>query len=136
MRLLAGRVVAVYCLSKGADFVETFRELNGNGEFSEYSAFLIATRVFRGGGFTKDAIYLRGLVDLLDYLGKGGDLEPLLLGKIALEHLPLIEELRWRRILEPAPLRPHYLQREEAKERLARLCRQPSLLALLEEGER
>ncbi len=134
MRLLAGRVIAVHCLSDGADFVETFRELNANGGFSEYSAFLIAMRVFRGGGFTKDAVYLRGLVELLDHLGEGGELEPLLLGKIALEHLPLIEELRWRRVLEPAPLRPHYLQKEEAKERLARLRRQPSLLTLLEEG--
>lgn len=133
LRLLAGRVVAVHCLSEGAGFIETFRELNGNSGFPEYSAFLIAMRVFRGGGFTKDVVYLRGLVELLDYLGEGGEIEPLLLGKIALEHLPFIKELQWRRVLESAPLRPHYLEMDEAKSRLARLRQHPSLQTLTEE---
>ena len=38
-------------------------------------------RVFRSGGMTKDAIYLRGLVELLEHLGAGGSLDPLWLGK-------------------------------------------------------
>ncbi len=136
LRLLAGRVAAVRCLVDGADFVETFRELNKGWDFSPRAAFLITMRVFRGGGFTKDAIYLRGLLELLDHLGKGGDLEPLLLGKFALEHLPFIEELQWRRILEPPPLCPHYLEMEGAKERLARLRQRPLLQTLIEESER
>ena len=136
LRLLAGRVIAVHCLSGGADFIETFRELNRSCEFAEYTAFLVAMRVFRGGGFTKDAVYLRGLLELLDYLGDGGEFEPLLLGKIAMEHLPLIKELQWRRVLESAPLRPHYLEMDGVKERLARLRQQSSLLALTEEIKR
>ena len=135
LRRLAGRVVAVHCLVGGADFMQIHRELTGAYGFSEYDAFLVTMRVFRGGGFTKDAVYLRGLTELLEYLGKGGELEPLLLGKFALEHLPLIEELRWRRILKPPPLYPRYLETDEAKRRLARLRRQPSLLALAEEEE-
>ncbi len=136
LRLLAGRVAAVHCLSEGADFVEIFRELHKGWHFSPRSAFLISMRVFRGGGFTKDAIYLRGLLELLEHLGKGGELEPLLLGKFALEHVSFIEELRWRRILEPPPLRPHYLETEAAKARLARLRQRPSLQTLMEEGIR
>ncbi len=136
LRLLAGRVAAVHCLVEGADFVETHRELNKGWGFSPRAAFLIAMRVFRGGGFTKDAIYLRGLLELLEYIGNGGELEPLLIGKFGLEHLPFIEELRWRRILEPPPLRPHYLEMEEAKERLARLRQRPSLQTLMEESSR
>ena len=49
---------------------------------------MTALRVYRGGGLTKDAIYLRGLRDLLAYLSAGHDLEPLYVGKIALEHVP------------------------------------------------
>ncbi len=135
LRLLAGRVAAVHTIVSGADFVETFRELSKGWKFSERTAFLITMRVFRGGGFTKDAIYLRGLLELLDHLGKGGEIEPLLIGKFALEHLPFIEELRWRRILEPPSLRPHYLETEEAKRRLARLRENPSLQTLIEENE-
>ena len=135
LRRLAGRVVAVHCLVGGADFMQIYRELTGAYGFSEYDAFLVTMRVFRGGGFTKDAVYLRGLTELLEYLGKGGEIEPLLLGKFALEHLPLIEELRWRRILKPPPLHPRYLETDEAKRRLARLRRQPSLLALAEEED-
>ncbi len=133
LRLLACRVVAVHYLSGGADFVETFRELKESYGFAEYTAFLVTMRVFRGGGFTKDAIYLRGLLELLDYLGNDGEIELLLLGKIAMDHLPLVRELQWRRVLESALLRPHYLEMDGAKERLARLRRQPSLLALTEE---
>ena len=59
-------------------------------------------RVFRGGGLTKDAIYLRGLLQLLAHLARGGALEPLLVGKIALDHVPLVEELVLREVLRAA----------------------------------
>ena len=42
--------------------------------------------VFRGGGLTKVALYLRGLVEILDHIGGGGELEPLLVGKVAVEY--------------------------------------------------
>jgi len=131
MRLLAGRVVAVGHLVDGASFVETFRSLREAHGFSSDGALTITMRVFRGGGLTKDAVYLKGLVQLLDYLGEGRPLEPLFIGKIALGHVPIIHELRMRGVLRDPPLRPRYLDREEAAAKLARLRRGACLRDLL-----
>lgn len=120
LRTLAGRVVAVRRLVEGASFIETFRELNRECGFSQQAAFSIATRVYRGGGLTKDRVYLAGLVSLLAYVERGGDLEPLFVGKIAMDHIPIIEELLLRRVLKPAPLRPQYMVSPEAATRLQR----------------
>ena len=121
LRLLAGRVVAVHHLVDGATFVDTFRELTAEHGFAEAEAFQMCLRVYRSGGLTKDAIYLRGLQRLLDYLRDDGDLEPLLLGKVALAQVPALRELRWREYLRPPPLRPRYLDTDAAQERLTRL---------------
>ncbi len=135
LRQLAGRVLAVHGLCRGEDFIATFRGLVEDHGFSEYQAFTIALRVYRGGGFTKDAVYLRGLASLLEYLGGGGDLERLYLGKIALEHVPLVEELQWRRVVRPGPLRPRHLDSPQAQERLAWLRQGVSLERLVEACE-
>ena len=67
----------------GASFIETFRALNHNYDFSQRTAYTIAMRLYRGGGLTKDAVYLRGLLQILRYLREGGELEPLFVGKVA-----------------------------------------------------
>ena len=121
MRQLAARVVAVRHLTDGASFVDTFRALRRGYRFSKRVAFDITMRVYRGGGLTKDAIYLRGLQAILQYVKKGGDLNPLLVGKIAAEHIPIIRELQYRKVLVPAPIVPRYLQDPAAVERLGRL---------------
>jgi uncharacterized protein (TIGR02421 family) len=90
LRLLAARVVAVDRLVRGASFVDTFRDLWRAHGFGRQTAFGITMRVYRGGGFTKDAVYLRGLQCLLTYLHQGGALEPLYVGKIHFTHVPLI----------------------------------------------
>lgn len=133
LRLLAGRVLAVHKLSQGAEFAETFNELVSAHQFSKGVAFNITMRVYRGGGFTKDAVYLRGLAMLLDYIAKGGDFELLFLGKIALEYLPFIEELKWRKVLKAGPLKPRYLDDPEAMKRLQRLQQGQTLKQLVEE---
>lgn len=117
MRLLAGRVVAVRRLIEGATFPEIFHELRDH-EFSPDQAFTITMRVCRGGGLTKDAVYLRGLHRLLAYVRGGGDLELLYIGKITENHVDLILELQRRRILQKPPLRPRYLDFPEAAERI------------------
>lgn len=132
LRLLAGRVAAVRCLLEGADFVETFRELRNGHGFSSRTAFTVTVRVYRSGGLTKDAVYLRGLRQILDYLREGGELEPLFVGKIAVEHVPIIRELTWRGVLARPPLFPSYLQKPEAQARLAQLRGGDGVLSLLE----
>ncbi len=135
LRVLAARVVAVSMLCDGADFIELFSVLSGKYNFGEKSAFTIATRVFRGGGLTKDAVYLRGLVGILEYLHGEGALEPLFIGKIAVEHIPLVEELQWRGILKPPPLWPRYLEEESAKARLKEIReKRLGILDLIEKG--
>jgi uncharacterized protein (TIGR02421 family) len=136
LRILAARVLAVRRMTDGASFVEVFRELDRDYDFSQHSAYTIAMRVFRGGGQAKDAVYLRGLASLLEYLGGGGDLEPLLVGKIGLQHLEVVNELRWREVLVPPPFRPRYLELPEASARLERLRRGAHVMDLAKPEKR
>ena len=119
LRLLAGRVVAASYIEGGANFIETFRRLEHTHGFEQRTAYRITTRIYRGGGLTKDAIYLRGLVLLLKYLGEGGDLKILYTGKMAIGHISIVRELLHRGILIPPPLEPTYLSDPQAKKRLA-----------------
>jgi hypothetical protein len=121
---------------EGADFVEVFRELDRAHDFAQRTAFTVAMRVFRGGGLTKDAVYLRGLVDLLAYLRKGGALDPLLVGKLGAEHVPIVEELQWRKVLTAPPLKPRYLDDPAATDRLEEIRRGVSVLNLVKGGRR
>ncbi|NIP80379.1 MAG: DUF1704 domain-containing protein [Gemmatimonadetes bacterium] len=121
MRLLAARVVAVECRLGGASFVETFRRLHGDHGFTPRTAFDIATRVYQSGGFTRDVIYLRGLVGVVEHLREGGALEPLYVGKIAARHVAIVRELQERGVLKPAPLVPRFLERESSRDRLTAL---------------
>lgn len=132
LRLLAGRVAAVKCLTDGASFIETFRTLNDDYGFEQQTAFTITARVYRSGGLTKDAVYLRGLVRLLKYLEKGGEIESLLVGKIAADHVPVIRELQWRKILHRVLLRPRYLDLPATAEKLRKLRNGYSVLNLVE----
>ncbi len=134
VRLLAARVVAVKSLLDGAGFVDTFRLLTRRHGFARRTAYTITMRVYRGGGLTKDANYLRGVVEILAYLGGGGKIEPLLAGKIAADHIPLVEELRLRHILRSPPLRPRFLDFPLFTPKLARLRSGLSPLQLLEEA--
>ncbi|MBW3671786.1 MAG: flavohemoglobin expression-modulating QEGLA motif protein, partial [Acidobacteria bacterium] len=130
MRLLAGRVIAVRRLIEGETFPGIFHELRAHG-FTEKQSFTISMRVWRSGGLTKDAVYLRGLVRLLQYLATGGDLDLLFIGKITEEHVDLVRELRRRRILREPPLRPRYLEMPESIERLEHIRGGASLLDLI-----
>lgn len=121
MRQLAARVVAVRSLTDGASFMETFHLLNRDYRFAQHAAYTITMRVYRAGGLTKDAVYLRGLQAVLHYVQEGGDLNPLLVGKMAVEHIPIIEELLYRKVLRPVPIVPRYMQDAAAIRRLAAL---------------
>lgn len=117
LKLLAARVMAVDTLIKGADFIETFNILHRNYGFQSHTAFTVSMRVHRGGGYTKDAIYLKGLIDLLKFIKDGGNILMLYGGKFALEHMPLIDELTQLRIIKK-PIIPAYLESPEAKNKL------------------
>jgi len=132
MRILAARVVAANMLVEGASFIETFRTLDRDHEFSQRLAYIITMRTYRGGGLTKDAVYLGGLLEILAYLEGGGELEALFVGKISTDHIPLIQELRHRKVLKPPALRPRYLDMPGALERLENIRHGITVLDLIE----
>ena len=133
LRLLAARVWAVHALISGADFIGTFRALHDDHGFSARASWSLTMRVYRGGGFTKDAVYLRGLAWLLDYLGqKNAELDLLWSGKISAETLSLVRELHLRGVLEPMRLRPRFLDTTLAQERVARVRGGMTVLDLLD----
>lgn len=118
LRTLAGRVVAGKALVEGADFREIFRLLKIDHGFSPERAFNITSRILQGGGFLKDIIYLKGLVELRKYLQEGGEYEPLLAGKFGLKHTGIIKALTEREIVKPAALRPSYLLTKNVQDKL------------------
>ncbi len=132
LRTLAARVIATRSMTQGLPLPEVFQILTDRFGFEPRVAYTITLRVFRGGGLTKDAMYLQGLVEVLDYLRKTGDMEPLLVGKIAVDHIPIVRQLLLRGVLRPAPLRPRWLDHPLAAARLAALRSGKTVLDLLE----
>ena len=119
MRQIAARVVAVRRVVEGVPFPAMVAELVEQHGFAPKSAFGIVVRVVRGGGLTKDAIYLRGLLDVLAYLRDDRDMAPLLVGKVAFAHAPLIATLIERRVLRAPALVPRWLEDDVHAARLA-----------------
>lgn len=131
LRQLASRVVTVHRLIGGASFAEAHEALVADG-FPESSAWTTVMRVYRSGGMTKDAIYLRGLVELLEHLGADGSLDQLWLGKFSLRDLPLIGDLEDRGVLRPPRVLPRYLHDPATHANLARAAGTEDLGTLLE----
>ena len=135
---LAARVVAVGRLLAGATFTETFRDLHDGHGLTAAQAFRVTMRVYRAGGLTKDAIYLRGLDQLLRHLADGHPLDPLLVGKVPLDCITVVQELRWRGVLHGPRLQPRWLDSRAApgsEERLAAIRAGLGILDLIpEEG--
>ncbi len=118
LRTLAGRVIAGNALLEGGGFIDIFNLLHKDYGFTPNRAFNITSRIMQGGGFLKDIIYLKGLVDLRKYLMEGGDFEALLAGKFGIKHTTIIRELTERNILKPGVLRPSYLLTENVNDKL------------------
>lgn len=132
LRLLAGRVVAVDAMLDGAGFVDVYRRLVGDHGLPPRSAFDIATRVFRSGGFAKDLIYLKGFQQVIGLVAAGASLDAFWIGKIAREHVGAIEELIQRNLVRPPVFQPEFLQREDVERRIARLRGRSSLDEILD----
>ncbi len=90
LKELAYRVLAVDSLAKGYDFSRTFRLLHNGYDLDREQAFYITVRAHRGGGFTKDYLYLTGLKKIYNYHSEGKDLSLLLTGKVSLEFVDYI----------------------------------------------
>lgn len=134
LRVLAARVVAIAEMLDGAEFLDIFESLRTDHGIPTRTAWSIAIRVVAGGGSVKDAIYLRGITRLLEALAEGSSLEALFVGKLALDHIPLVQDLLDRGVLEAPWIRPRWLDVPGAQERLDRL-REGASVRDLYEGE-
>lgn len=130
LRQLAARVIAVHEMIKAADFSAVHAHLVDSG-VSRVQAFTITMRVFRSGGLTKDMVYLRGLRSVVNHIGSGGSFEVLLLGKLSLADGPHLEALRDRGVLLGPLLTPRYLERPDARDRLASISPDTPLTELI-----
>lgn len=92
LQTLALRVIAVNYMLKHRDFVKTFHTLVSEFELDREFAFTLTTRVYRGGGFTKDYLYLSGFRDIVE-LAKTRPLDNLLVGKTGLLDFDITNEV-------------------------------------------
>ena len=93
LRKLAMRVIVTDMMCNGADFIECFDYLNRDLNVGSSDAYTIVTRIFRGGGFTKDYLYLSGFVQTLKLWKDHVSFKPLLIGKTSMDFYDLIEEM-------------------------------------------
>lgn len=119
LRTLAARVVAAHMAVEESAGPEIYACLVDEHRIDPDTAFDTALRAKRGGGLTKDALYLKGLAELLAYLRRGGAMDILFLGKFALKHLHSLETLVEDGVLHPPEVLPPYLQTPSALARLA-----------------
>lgn len=132
LRVLAARVVAVGEMLDGAGFLDIFESLRTEYRMHPKTAWSITARVVVGGGSVKDAIYLRGITRILEMLANGGNLDVLFVGKLALDHIPLIQDLLDREVLQAPWVRPRWLDVPGALDRLDRLRAGASVTDLYE----
>ncbi|PDT53115.1 MULTISPECIES: flavohemoglobin expression-modulating QEGLA motif protein [Sinorhizobium] len=132
LRLIAARVIACAAMLDGASLPDTYRLLARERGLPEADAFNVVLRVYRGGGLVKDAIYLRGLLQLLHHLAEGGALEPFWMGKIAASHFRVMQELSARGLIGAPAVRPMFIDHPQTPARLERARSGMSPLDLLD----
>lgn len=119
LRILAARVVAAHMAVEEAMGPEIYACLVEEHGIEPADAFDTTVRAKRGGGLTKDALYLKGLAELLAYLRRGGDFAILFLGKFALHQLPSLEKLMADGVVRPPALLPSVATDDAPRRRLA-----------------
>ncbi|WP_299157925.1 flavohemoglobin expression-modulating QEGLA motif protein [uncultured Tenacibaculum sp.] len=100
LKKLAYRVIIVDMMCNGADFIECYNFLVNDHDLDKDDAFSVVTRIFRGGGFTKDYLYLSGFVKILRFWENDNDLNPLLIGKTSLDFYHIINEMMQREMIQ------------------------------------
>jgi len=130
LRRLADRIIAIQMSIEGADFLDVYRyflDRIGN----ESQAYENSRRVFRGGmltggaPFTKDGVYLEGLIRVHNFLkaiaanGRADCLKLLFCGKLDIEDIPVLYKLEEMGLCQPAKYLPPWV--EDARYLLAYL---------------
>jgi uncharacterized protein (TIGR02421 family) len=93
LKVLALRVIAVTSMIQDKNFRTTFLKLKEDHGVDDEFAFTITARVYRGGGFTKDYLYLQGFHQMLNAYEHEPHFLSLLAGKTSIDFLPQIQRL-------------------------------------------
>ena len=113
LKELSYRVLATDSLHKGFNFCDTFDLLHNQYKLNREESYNITLRAHRGGGFTKDYMYLTGLKKVYDFYHNGGDLDVLLSGKVCLERLDTIVEWQKNGLARPNKYENHAFRKNE-----------------------
>jgi uncharacterized protein (TIGR02421 family) len=116
LRRLALRICAVHLAEQGGDFIEVFQFLLDAGQ-TESESVHTALRVFRGGDlrgrypFTKDVVYLRGLIAVHTFLRRAiADVRPELISRLFIGRLTVGDVVAFEEACEAGDLaRAHYV---------------------------
>lgn len=118
-RRLADRVIAIEMAVSGADFIEVYR-FYLERTHDEEQAFENTRRVFRGGvlsggaPFTKDIVYLNGLLRIHNFLrtvvamNRADLIRLLFVGKLDLEDVPALAMLADQGLITPGQYMPSW----------------------------
>lgn len=98
LHFLALRVLAINNLIAENNFVKTYHYVKDISQLDDNQAFYLTARVYRGGGFTKDYLYLKGFKDIYNIYKKNINITNLLIGKTSLKYLSLINEMIDRKV--------------------------------------
>jgi len=107
LKELAYRVMASDSLIKGYGFADTFDLIHGKYKLNREEAFSITLRAHRGGGFTKDRLYLSGLRKIYKRYQEEENMDVLLSGKVALDYEKEMKYLRSKGLWEPIVHKTH-----------------------------
>ena len=111
LKALALRVIAVKMMINQYDFSHTFKTLVNDYGVVKDEAFRLTARVYRGGGFTKDFLYLRGVKDAIKLFARE-NLESLYVGKTGFDYLKTINEMIERGMVDRPVHLPMYYQKD------------------------
>jgi uncharacterized protein (TIGR02421 family) len=120
LRKITNRVIAMNKVMDGANFVDVFNYFCSCG-FTEDESYTHAARIFRGSTpdglpFTKDLSYARGFVAAFNFImyamaeHQVDVIELMFIGKITIEDIPLLIELRDVGLLERPKFVPNQIR--------------------------
>lgn len=105
LKILALRVVAVQSMIKEKSFRKSFLLLKEEYGASNDIAFAVCSRIYRGGGFVKDYLYMQGFHKMLNAYENEPNFDLLFTGKTSIDYLPQITNLIEKGILQ----KPQYV---------------------------
>lgn len=121
LRRLADRIIAIQMSIEGADFLDVYHYFLGRIG-NESQAYENSRRVFRGGmltggaPFTKDGVYLEGLIRVHNFLkaiavnGRADCLKLLFCGKLDIEDIPVLYKLEEIGLCQPPKYLPPWVK--------------------------